>query len=179
MSRVRCVKYDPTNVPQYDASSPDERALVCGALHIGIEFLQRPTLNSIQIGFTNRVIRDLMLTADDLAIVEKVLSNHDTLSLTEKYPLEPNFSDWPTFVASSCSSTFHTITPSVIYDVLEVLEFDNIRKKMSVVVRDSGGVLQLLTKGADTTMIASAAPNQTDYIKTALAVRCCSPKTFA
>ncbi|CDJ33648.1 P-type ATPase, putative [Eimeria mitis] len=45
-------------------------------------------------------------------------------------------------------------------ELLEVLEFDNYRKRMSVVVRDRDGQLRLLMKGADTSVFAAAAAGQ-------------------
>ncbi|CBZ55853.1 putative P-type ATPase [Neospora caninum Liverpool] len=53
-----------------------------------------------------------------------------------------------------------SLVPLVVFDVLEVLEFDNFRKRMSVVIRDRTGRLRLLVKGADSSMLDIAAPGQ-------------------
>ena len=39
------------------------------------------------------------------------------------------------------------------YDRLQVLEFDSDRKRMSVIVRDSKGVIRLVCKGAEVTIL--------------------------
>ncbi|CAM9636300.1 unnamed protein product [Ascophyllum nodosum] len=39
------------------------------------------------------------------------------------------------------------------YDILRILEFNSVRKRMSVVVRMPGGGVRVLSKGADTTMV--------------------------
>lgn len=168
--RLRCIKRDPLREQEYDASSPDERAIICGALHLGLEFLHRPTLNTIQIGFTNSAIRRLMLSDKHQAFVDDLRQHYEMTPLTERFPCSQEHDDviyWPS-ILSSCSSPSASITPSLIYDVLEVLEFDNVRKKMSVVLRDSDGTLLLLTKGADTSMIHSAAPDESAYIDNVL-----------
>ena len=38
----------------------------------------------------------------------------------------------------------------VVYDVLNILDFNNVRKRMSVICRDSSGRIVLFCKGADT-----------------------------
>jgi magnesium-transporting ATPase (P-type) len=48
----------------------------------------------------------------------------------------------------------------VVYDVLAVLEFNSDRKRMSLVLRDPQGTIRLVTKGADSVMLARAAKGQ-------------------
>lgn len=43
------------------------------------------------------------------------------------------------------------------YELLAVLEFSSDRKRMSVIVKDANGHIQLITKGADNVMIARLA----------------------
>lgn len=44
------------------------------------------------------------------------------------------------------------------YDVLATLEFSSDRKRMSIVVRSPAGKLLLITKGADSVILARLAP---------------------
>jgi phospholipid-transporting ATPase len=46
------------------------------------------------------------------------------------------------------------------YEVLNVLEFDSTRKRMSVIVRSPQGNIQLMCKGADTVVYERLAENQ-------------------
>eukprot|EP00820_Chromera_velia_P026114 Cvel_10153.t1-p1 / transcript=Cvel_10153.t1 / gene=Cvel_10153 / organism=Chromera_velia_CCMP2878 / gene_product=Phospholipid-transporting ATPase DNF2, putative / transcript_product=Phospholipid-transporting ATPase DNF2, putative / location=Cvel_scaffold605:62087-77229(+) / protein_length=2225 / sequence_SO=supercontig / SO=protein_coding / is_pseudo=false len=50
--------------------------------------------------------------------------------------------------------------PVFTFELLDVIEFDNDRKRMSVVVRDPNGVLRVLTKGADSAMFKVASARQ-------------------
>ncbi|KAF4690817.1 hypothetical protein FOZ60_016790 [Perkinsus olseni] len=75
----------------YDASSPDELALVAGARHLGFEFTARPTPDTIRINLTTPFAR-------------KVMQREDT---------------------------------SIDVELLEVIEFDNDRKRMSVLGEDN------------------------------------------
>ncbi|KAF4672337.1 hypothetical protein FOL47_000645, partial [Perkinsus chesapeaki] len=103
----------------YDASSPDELALVAGARHLGFEFISRPTPDTIRIKLTNEFAKEVININDDIIDVE----------------------------------------------LLEVLEFDNDRKRMSVLIKilthnkygsishPLDGRTLLLIKGADSSMI--------------------------
>ncbi|KAJ3372819.1 hypothetical protein GGF31_001356 [Allomyces arbusculus] len=55
-----------------------------------------------------------------------------------------------------------------VYDVLEIIEFNSTRKRMSVVVRDPDGKVRLLTKGADSVIYERLAPGQTGLMQTTL-----------
>ncbi|VDN35550.1 unnamed protein product [Gongylonema pulchrum] len=50
------------------------------------------------------------------------------------------------------SRTAHTITLE-IYELLAILDFNNVRKRMSVVVRNPAGEIMLYCKGADTIIL--------------------------
>jgi phospholipid-translocating ATPase len=49
------------------------------------------------------------------------------------------------------------------YDLLNILEFNSTRKRMSVIVRDENGKLLLLSKGADSVMFERLLKEKTDY----------------
>ncbi|KAJ3349337.1 hypothetical protein GGF32_005659 [Allomyces javanicus] len=55
-----------------------------------------------------------------------------------------------------------------VYDVLEIIEFNSTRKRMSVVVRDPEGKVRLLTKGADSVIFERLAPGQAGLMQTTL-----------
>lgn len=73
--------------------------------------------------------------------------------------------------AKSQGFVFHTRTPDAViinaqgiderYEVLNVLEFNSDRKRMSVVVKCPNGKMKLYTKGADTAIYERLAENQT------------------
>lgn len=50
-----------------------------------------------------------------------------------------------------------------VYQVLNVLEFNSLRKRMSVVVRDEKGKILLLCKGADSVMFGRLSEDSNDY----------------
>lgn len=77
---------------KYNASSPDELALVNAAKFFGAEFKKRDEDNNLLIDFNGRILK---------------------------------------------------------YQLLNILEFNSTRKRMSVVIRDPEGRILLLTKGAD------------------------------
>ncbi|KAL3866130.1 hypothetical protein ACJMK2_043460 [Sinanodonta woodiana] len=65
------------------------------------------------------------------------------------------------------SRTPKTITIEIhgevlVYDLLCILDFDNVRKRMSVIVRDPKGKIQLLCKGADTVINERLHPSSAD-----------------
>ncbi|KAF4663344.1 hypothetical protein FOL46_004812 [Perkinsus olseni] len=74
----------------YDASSPDELALVAGARELGMEFAERPTVNSVRVNLRTDFAKELM-------------------------GLDVNYLD---------------------FELLDVIEFDNDRKRMSVLVKE-------------------------------------------
>ncbi|TMS39025.1 hypothetical protein L596_005622 [Steinernema carpocapsae] len=54
-----------------------------------------------------------------------------------------------------------------IYQVLHILDFDNTRKRMSVIVKDKHGVLKLYCKGADTTILSNLKKNTSELLRSA------------
>ena len=65
---------------------------------------------------------------------------------------------------------FHTRTPEsvtvsvgdddLVYQILNVLEFNSTRKRMSVIARTPDGTIKLYCKGADTVIYERLAPDQ-------------------
>ncbi len=94
----------------YQASSPDESALVKAVQKLGVVFYARhPTSISVQF-----------------------------LSVEQKFT------------------------------VLNVIEFNSDRKRMSVILRDKDGVIKLYTKGADNVMLARASNTDRKYVNITL-----------
>ncbi|PFH38354.1 phospholipid-translocating P-type ATPase, flippase subfamily protein [Besnoitia besnoiti] len=138
-----------TKEVEYDASSPDELALTAAAKHLGAEMICRPSLSTIQIGLTTAYAESCLLSQADRAYLQQLREQQAQ----------------PADAAAAGGTEAHGTesllsVPLVIFDVLEVLEFDNFRKRMSVVIRDRHGRLRLLVKGADSSMLDIAAPGQ-------------------
>lgn len=89
----------------YNASSPDELALVNAARFFGVKFLDRDADNNIIIDFKGEILR---------------------------------------------------------YQLLNLIEFNSTRKRMSVVVRDPKGVIKCLCKGADSVLFPLLKDKHTD-----------------
>ncbi|CAD5227253.1 unnamed protein product [Bursaphelenchus xylophilus] len=53
------------------------------------------------------------------------------------------------------------------YEVLQILDFDNVRKRMSVIIRNTNGDLKLYCKGADTMILDRLRPDTSDLLKSA------------
>nr|CEL78271.1 TPA: P-type ATPase, putative [Toxoplasma gondii VEG] len=156
-----------TKEAEYDASSPDELALTAAAKHLGAEFLCRPSLSTIQLCLTSPFAEECLLSRADKAhlarLREKLAEerNGANCARDDPAPVSANRQHTPqdeTEVAAENEGV--SLVPLVVFDVLEVLEFDNFRKRMSVVIRDRDGRLRLLVKGADSSMLDIAAPGQ-------------------
>ncbi|KAL8270200.1 hypothetical protein Esti_005875 [Eimeria stiedai] len=135
----------------YDASSPDELALTAAAKHLGAEFVCRPNLNSIQLAIRSPLASEALLSPADRGRLDELRCMQQQQQ-QQQHVREGSESE------GDC-------VPVVTMDLLEVLEFDNYRKRMSVVVRDRKGALRLLVKGADSSMFAIAAANQEGALK--------------
>jgi phospholipid-translocating P-type ATPase (flippase) len=105
----------------YQASSPDENALVYAGKAFGHQFIAR-TPTTVTVAVTR--------PGDPGAAAAAPGAGAGAGADPEPEP-EP-------------------VTEEVTYTLLHVLEFTSTRKRMSVVVRDPGGRVLLLTKGADT-----------------------------
>lgn len=112
----------------FDASSPDEMALVAGAKHLGVEFVRRPDLNTIEVAVINKNTEKLILDSSEISWIResRIQSNNPDLILHLTFP------------------------------ILEVLDFDNYRKRMSIIIRDHDGSIKLICKGADSSMVQAA-----------------------
>lgn len=114
------LEYPP--LAQYDASSPDELALVSGAQGSGVEFYQRTQLNRIQLRLLTPFARNLILGP----AVNSLWMEWESHALQEfnfQCPVHSNLATRAIWV------------PLVTFELLEVLEFDNERKRMSVIIR--------------------------------------------
>ncbi|CAG7868656.1 unnamed protein product [Brassica rapa] len=114
---------EATGAVSYEAESPDEAAFVVAARELGFEFFSR-TQNGISI-------REL-----DLATGQRVERFFFYISLR--------------FLGAQGNE--HFLFCYREYRILNVLEFNSARKRMSVIVRDEDGKLLLLSKGADNVM---------------------------
>eukprot|EP00917_Polyrhabdina_sp_WS-2016_P010364 GHVP01022872.1.p1 GENE.GHVP01022872.1~~GHVP01022872.1.p1 ORF type:complete len:994 (-),score=173.65 GHVP01022872.1:90-3071(-) len=146
MERLRLSMWKYKSGISFDASSPDEFALVATAKHLGFEFVKRPDLNSVQMCLSNSQCQELLLMENDKEIFRKLYLevDHSNLNQDQEKPIVP--------------------LPSVTFEVLEVLEFDNVRKRMSVVVRDRDGSILLLTKGADSSVMSATKSSQEEIL---------------
>lgn len=111
MCHALCHTVEPASSSEapYNASSPDELALVCAARALGLEFL-RLAENQMQLG-VSKVFTDLL------------------------GPFGYNG-----------SGPFQA-------ELLDVCEFDNVRKRMSVLLRMPSGEILLYVKGADSSIL--------------------------
>lgn len=170
---------DNPPLAEYDASSPDELALVSGAQGCGIEFYCRTQLNRIQLRLLTPLARKLILGPtlnalwEDWVAAQLPQTEQDENGTSESCP------------AHSGLNVAHIWVPLVTLELLDVLEFDNDRKRMSVIIRDpilfehqnngasSSGthsearhlvpatsVLRLLTKGADSQILSVVAAGE-------------------
>lgn len=94
---------------KYNASSPDELALVNAAKSFGVEFKKRDEDNNLVVHFKGRVLK---------------------------------------------------------YQLLNILEFNSTRKRMSVIVRDPNNRVILLTKGADSVIYGLLNAERSPDLKT-------------
>lgn len=160
---------------EYDASSPDELALTAAAKHLGAEFVCRPSLSTIQLALTTSYAEDCLLSAADKAHLARLRqSAQDNESGADRGAEEkhldsgeddedPSAKNGEQFLRTEDTKQEErpeSLVPVVVFDVLEVLEFDNFRKRMSVVIRDREGRLRLLVKGADSSVLDIAARGQ-------------------
>ena len=147
-NRLRC---------DLDASSPDELALVSGAKHIGIELVCRPSLNSVQVCLTEPSLHCMFLSTSEQGEFRpdtSVDGAHDTCVGNASAFVAENFPQG------------RAILPALTFDVLDVLDFDNIRKRMSVIIRDRDGTIKILSKGADSGMLVIAKSGQDGMVRT-------------
>ena len=146
----------------YDASSPDELALTAAAKHLGAEFICRPNLNTIQLAVRSDFAAEALLSEADRATVRTLMDTYQQQQQQQQGKGEQP--EQQSTEQQQQQQQEAGVVPVVNIELLEGLEFDNYRKRMSVVVRDRDGQLRLLMKGADTSVFAAAAAGQEEAI---------------
>ncbi|CAN8291465.1 unnamed protein product [Cochlearia groenlandica] len=130
--------HEVTGKISYEAESPDEAAFVVAARELGFEFYARTQ--------TTVSVREL---------------DPVTGGQVERF--------FPSFLLYCAVKSFFLLLTLVnfslcrLYKVLNVLEFNSSRKRMSVIVRDEDGKLLLLCKGADSVMFERLSVNGRKY----------------
>ncbi|CAD7959407.1 unnamed protein product [Amoebophrya sp. A120] len=109
-----------TGEEKFEASSPDELALIAAAQAFGFRFLGRPNADTIRIGFSTKFARWLWPYEFDEE-KHRELFHESREDLDEIMKESSSSSDGPSYFLD--------------FEVLDVLEFDNVRKRMSVVIR--------------------------------------------
>ncbi|CAI7720113.1 P4-type ATPase ATP7, putative [Plasmodium vivax] len=214
--------------PQYDASSPDELALISTALYLGCEFVNRPNLTTIEIELTSTFAQRFILGEkaynDFLQKKGYYEDNFDVcfpeVGSSRERRRDPRLSDAPgresgnmgsankesgikesankesgnmgsankesgnmgsanLHVAIPMKNLFtanranpkeeakregeknnRVVVPILAYEILDVFAFDNVRKRMSLIVKNEKKEIYMLVKGADTSVLKLAAKNQ-------------------
>lgn len=174
-------KYDDGEGRRYDAASPDELALVSTARYLGLEFSSRPGLLEVELNLTSTMISEVFLSPSEAKSVRGCFVPRkpkrrlpergmtldaappsaavDTPDDSEKERAKKSNGggdgEGETLTtASSPSEAGDNAVPVITYELLDVLEFDFVRKRMSVITRcPYTGQILLLTKGADTSMM--------------------------
>ncbi|CRG99765.1 P-type ATPase, putative [Plasmodium relictum] len=189
--------------PQYDASSPDELALISTSLYLGCEFVNRPNLTTIEIELTSSFSQRFILGEETfqnfLRKKHYYESNFDTYfpeayiykekkresRLSENNPRgtmnsikeDANFhvsipikniftSNKTNFKETSKSEekVNKQVVPVLSFEILDVFSFDNIRKRMSLIVKSEKNEIYMLVKGADTSVLKMASKNQENIV---------------
>ncbi|KAF8822028.1 putative proton ATPase [Cardiosporidium cionae] len=123
------------STPVYEASSPDELAIVTAASQIGFEFIARPTLTTCEV----RVVSPLCIY-----LCKDVI--HECALASKHY--------------SEKDDTLHEGNGySLLFPLLTVMDFDSARKRTTVVTRDLNGKILLLCKGADSSLLQIISPD--------------------
>ncbi|KJP87104.1 hypothetical protein AK88_03272 [Plasmodium fragile] len=197
--------------PQYDASSPDELALISTALYLGCEFVNRPNLTTIEIELTSTFAQRFILgekayndflqkkgyyednfdacfpevnsprerrresrindaaekgcdergSANQESREEEVAGAPFLMSIPMRNIFSQNRTN-PKEVTKSegKKSNKRVVIPILAYEILDVFAFDNVRKRMSLIVKNEKKEIYMLVKGADTSVLKLAAKNQ-------------------
>ncbi|OII75728.1 phospholipid-translocating P-type flippase family protein [Cryptosporidium andersoni] len=153
-SNLSLVYHKFSKEANFDASSPDELSLVAGAKHIGLEFVHRPSLDSIEVIILEESLYEMFFTKQQCKYIYKV-----------KNKIIESYSDYINKFWCPC----------IRVNILETFDFDSDRKRMSVIIEDNwtkydqsyknnqtGGLL--LIKGADSSMLSICKFGQEDEI---------------
>ncbi|GAB66147.1 potential phospholipid-transporting ATPase [Plasmodium cynomolgi strain B] len=205
--------------PQYDASSPDELALISTALYLGCEFVNRPNLTTIEIELTSTFAQRFILgekayndflqkkgyyednfdacfpevnspmerrresklndatekgggnqgsdnqgsanqgSANRGSHVEEGASNLH-MSIPIKNIFSGSRASPKEATKREATKNKRVVVPILAYEILDVFAFDNVRKRMSLIVKNEKKEIYMLVKGADTSVLKLAAKNQ-------------------
>uniref|UniRef100_A0A0G4I4Q1 P-type ATPase N-terminal domain-containing protein n=1 Tax=Chromera velia CCMP2878 TaxID=1169474 RepID=A0A0G4I4Q1_9ALVE len=139
----------------------------------GVEFYCRPDLNTLQVRLTADVTKRLFgfLQSDEMAAEseEKPGSRRSrgrdsrTPPDSEERERKERKRGWGEQEGRGGHAKVQK-TPVLSFKVFDVVEFDNDRKRMSVVLSDMCGKVRVLVKGADNSMLAAAAAGQDEMI---------------
>ncbi|ANQ07826.1 P-type ATPase [Plasmodium coatneyi] len=190
--------------PQYDASSPDELALISTALYLGCEFVNRPNLTTIEIELTSTFAQRFILgekAYNDFLqkkgyyednfdacfpevnsprerrgesklndATEKGSANRGSqvedntsilhMSIPMKNIFGSNKASPKEATKIEGKKSKRVVVPILAYEILDVFSFDNVRKRMSLIVKNEKKEIYMLVKGADTSVLKLAAKNQ-------------------
>ncbi|CRG94269.1 P-type ATPase, putative [Plasmodium gallinaceum] len=189
--------------PQYDASSPDELALISTSLYLGCEFVNRPNLTTIEIELTSAFAQRFILgeeTFQNFLRKKHYYENNFDTYFPEAYILkekkrESKISDNNSRGATNSireDANFHMsipiiniftpnkgniketikneekvnkqVVPVLSFEILDVFSFDNVRKRMSLIVKSEKNEIFMLVKGADTSVLKMASGNQENIV---------------
>eukprot|EP00918_Siedleckia_nematoides_P042268 GHVU01092147.1.p1 GENE.GHVU01092147.1~~GHVU01092147.1.p1 ORF type:complete len:1101 (+),score=188.46 GHVU01092147.1:2234-5536(+) len=161
---------EPLNYGTYDATSPDELALVCASEEIGAAFIGRLSADRISIALTNPTVERLLIGDQEGTIVASSAepSASDENDGDKENDGEKENGDGEGDSRAKADANENTPpqeevrTPIVTFEILGILPFDSVRKRMTTVVRDVNGDVLALIKGADSTMFDIAIEGQED-----------------
>ncbi|SBS86795.1 P-type ATPase, putative [Plasmodium ovale curtisi] len=186
--------------PQYDASSPDELALISTSLYLGCEFVNRPNLTTIEIELTSTFAQRFIMGEELFShFLQKKRFYEDNFDIffpevctgrdrKRECELDKTTSRGGTNTAKEDNINFHMsipiknifapnkvnfkepipmeekvnrkVVPVLSYEILDVFSFDNVRKRMSLIVKNEKKEIVMLVKGADTSVLKLASKNQ-------------------
>eukprot|EP00391_Amoebophrya_sp_Ameob2_P013097 CAMPEP_0178984974 /NCGR_PEP_ID=MMETSP0795-20121207/1905_1 /TAXON_ID=88552 /ORGANISM="Amoebophrya sp., Strain Ameob2" /LENGTH=1884 /DNA_ID=CAMNT_0020675901 /DNA_START=155 /DNA_END=5809 /DNA_ORIENTATION=+ len=125
---------------KFEASSPDELALICAASAFGFRFLGRPDGKTIRIGLGTKFARWLWPYRMDFYAEDALFSPNQ--GETEEQAAARR-SEWLKQSAAAAVPEKNLcpdretgeLVPFLDFEILDVLEFDNVRKRMSVIIK--------------------------------------------
>ncbi|SOS76598.1 P-type ATPase, putative [Plasmodium sp. gorilla clade G1] len=192
--------------PQYDASSPDELALISTSLYLGCEFVNRPNLTTIEIELTSTFAQRFILgekkfekflekkefyekefdtyfpdisaclgkekKKDNNKINEMINNKGNTkddymnnfhMSIPIKNIFGSNKMQYKEEIKYE-EKIIKKVVPILSFEILDVFAFDNVRKRMSLIVKNEKKEIFMLVKGADTSVLKLASKNQENIV---------------
>ncbi|SOV20934.1 P-type ATPase, putative [Plasmodium sp. DRC-Itaito] len=191
--------------PQYDASSPDELALISTSLYLGCEFVNRPNLTTIEIELSSTFAQRFILgekkfekflekkkiyekefdtyfpdvigcfgkekKKESIKINENInkgntkddYMNNFHMSIPIKNIFGSNKIQYKEEIKSE-EKIIKKVVPILSFEILDVFAFDNVRKRMSLIVKNEKKEIFMLVKGADTSVLKLASKNQENIV---------------